>query len=390
MNVLPAALTVALADQLPALADEILAAVAQEVPAYRRPFEGAFGDGVRLGVQEALQRFLALAVQPPGEVESATGRDVYRALGRGEARAGRSLDALLAAYRTGARLAWSRLAGIGLEVGVPPTDLVELAATVFAFIDELSSLSAEGFAAEQSRLTGDRERRLRRLVQLLMAETAVHDLEEAAGVAGWSPPATLTAVLVPVGTGRELASRWDPRSLLGAEEDAGGTALVLLPDTEGPGAQERLSRLLGDRPHVIGLPKPWVDVRHSISLARRTAALTRGRVRVADHLAGLVVGADAQALAELTALRLAPLADLTPRQRTRMLETLRSWLDHQGDRQAVAADLAIHPQTVRYRVALLRELLAGDLEDPARRFELGLVLHGQAPGREGSPVAHRA
>lgn len=384
---LPDALTEAIAAQLPVLADEILGAVAREVPAYRRPFEGAFGDGVRLGVQEALRRFLALAVEATGEDDG--GKDVYRALGRGEARAGRSLDALLSAYRTGARIAWSRLAGLGLEVGVPPQDLVELAAAVFAFIDELSSLSAEGFAVEQSRLSGDRERRLRRLVQMLLAETPPADLAEAAGVAGWDPPATLTAVLVPVGTGRELASRWDPRSLIGAEDDAGGTALLLLPDTEGPGAGERLTRLLGGRPCVIGLPKPWVDVRHSISLARRTAALTRGPVRVADHLAGLVVSADAQALAELTERRLAPLRGLTPRRRARMLETLRSWLDHQGDRQAVAVDLEIHPQTVRYRVGLLRELLGADLDDPARRFELALVLHGQASRREGSPAPHR-
>jgi len=40
----------------------------------------------------------------------------------------------------------------------------------------------------------------------------------------------------------------------------------------------------------------------------------------------------------------------------------------------VAADLAIHPQTVRYRVGLLRELLGSDLDRPDRRFELSLVL----------------
>ena len=43
-------------------------------------------------------------------------------------------------------------------------------------------------------------------------------------------------------------------------------------------------------------------------------------------------------------------------------------------RQRIATDLAIHPQTVRYRVALLRELLGADLDDPQRRFELQLVL----------------
>lgn len=378
---LPPELANQLATALPALADEILVAVAQEVPAYRRPFEGAFGQGVRSGVQEALRRFLELALQEPSAGgDDAAGRDAYRALGRGEARSGRSLDALLSAYRTGARLAWSRLAGISLQVGVPAEDLVELAAAVFAFIDEMSSLSAEGYAVEQSRLTGDRERRLRLLVQALMRETAPDELEEVAGVAGWDPPATLTAVLVPAAVGRDLATRWDPRSLVAGEEEAGGTSLLLLPDTEGPGGGERLARLLGTRPYVVGLAKPWVAVRHSISLARRTAALTTGQVRVADQLASLIVGADVQAGNELAARRLAPLDGLTPRQRSRMLATLGAWLDHQGDRQAVAAALAIHPQTVRYRMGLLRDLLGEDLADPARRFELALVLHARAAG----------
>ena len=41
------------------------------------------------------------------------GREIYVNLGRGEMRAGRSLDALLAAYRLGARVAWRRLAAAG-------------------------------------------------------------------------------------------------------------------------------------------------------------------------------------------------------------------------------------------------------------------------------------
>ena len=47
----------------------------------------------------------------------------------------------------------------------------------------------------------------------------------------------------------------------------------------------------------------------------------------------------------------------------------------------VATALGIHPQTVRYRLGLLRELLGADLDDPQRRFELALVLHGRTPPR---------
>src|SRR6201996_7879925 len=83
----------------PVLADvagEMIDAV-RTIPAYARPTEGEFGEGIQAGVQEALRHFLA-------EIEA--GRtvprpDVYTSLGRGEMRAGRSLESLLTAYRIG-------------------------------------------------------------------------------------------------------------------------------------------------------------------------------------------------------------------------------------------------------------------------------------------------
>ena len=350
--------------ELPALADEILAAIALEVPSYARPFEGDFGRGVNLGVQVALGRFL--------DPQAALDREVYVGLGRGEARVGRSLDALLSAYRVGARLAWARLADVGLRSGLPPAELVALAAAVFAYIDELSAASAEGYAAEQSQLTGDRDRRRAVLARLLLAESSPHDLAEAAEAAGWLPPTTLTAAVVPLGAGHELATRWDDRALVVSEDDG---ALLLLPDVDGPGGQARLERLLAGRTAVVGLPVPWVAARTSVALARRAARLRHdGVVHVRDVLAELVVTADPVALEALAARRLRVLAGLTAAQRARMESTLRAWLAHQGDRQRIAAALGVHPQTVRYRVGLLRDLFGADLDDPLRRLELQLVL----------------
>ena len=39
-----------------------------------------------------------------------------------------------------------------------------------------------------------------------------------------------------------------------------------------------------------------------------------------------------------------------------LVETLRAWLLHHGRRDRVAAELFVHPQTVRYRMTQLREL----------------------------------
>ena len=47
---------------------------------------------------------------------------------------------------------------------------------------------------------------------------------------------------------------------------------------------------------------------------------------------------------------------------------------HQGRRDAVAAELFVHAQTVRYRVQQLRELYGDRLEDPQFVLEVTLAL----------------
>jgi hypothetical protein len=59
--------------------------------------------------------------------------------------------------------------------------------------------------------------------------------------------------------------------------------------------------------------------------------------------------------------------------------------DHHGEVARVAAELNVHPQTVRYGVKRLRERFGAALDDPAARFELALALRGSVlrPGKEG-------
>src|ERR1044071_1757475 len=106
---------------LPGLADEMIAAIAME---------GTFGQMVRIGVEVALGRFMDMIADPTADVTRA--RDTYVDLGRGEFHSGRSLDALLAAYRVGARLAWRRFVEAGKDAGLPPEALFSLGEAMFA------------------------------------------------------------------------------------------------------------------------------------------------------------------------------------------------------------------------------------------------------------------
>jgi DNA-binding PucR family transcriptional regulator len=63
-----------------------------------------------------------------------------------------------------------------------------------------------------------------------------------------------------------------------------------------------------------------------------------------------------------------------------LLETLDAWLRHQRHTPRIAEELHVHPQTVRYRLATLRELLGETIDTPQGRFELELALRA----RQGS------
>src|SRR3954462_922192 len=185
----------ALRPVLPGLADDIIAAIAAEVPGYARPMEGRFGQVVRFGVQVALNRFIDLLVSR--QAEDATARETYVRLGAGEYRAGRSLDALLAAYRVGARLAWRRFVEAGTQAALPPDTLYDLGEAIFAYIDEISAESAEGFAEAQSAAAGEAQRRRRELLRLLVQEppAAEETVRSAAQFAGWTLPRRVAAVV---------------------------------------------------------------------------------------------------------------------------------------------------------------------------------------------------
>ena len=126
---------------------------------------------------------------------------------------------------------------------------------------------------------------------------------------------------------------------------------------------------------VVGPAVPWLEAAASYRRALRCAALgLDGLVDSDEHLASLVLAADASARDDLRARVLAPLADLRPSTAEKLTDTLRSWLLNHGRRDAVAEELFVHAQTVRYRVGQLREIYGDRLEDPAFVLDATLAL----------------
>jgi hypothetical protein len=335
---------------------------------------GPFGDGIRAGVQEALRHFLA-EVERGGPVPRP---DVYLTLGRGEMRAGRSLESLLAAYRVGARVAWRRFAKAGVEAGLDPDTLYLLAESLFAYIDVLSAESAEGHALEQSAVASEAELRRRRLVRLLIREPPPDpsSVDAAAGDAAWPLPRTLAAVAIG-GDEREAVIPRLPSDTIA--ETIGELVCAIVPDPDGPGRRSEVHRAVLETGAIAGLGTTVDPAEAALSFARARAALGHAGeepgVVVAREIAGeLLLRSDSRLAGELAADRLEPLSGLAAGARTRLRETLVVWLEEQGRLGPVAQRLGVHPQTARYRLQRLRELFGSRLDDPDERFWLEVAL----------------
>lgn len=380
---LPVVAADALEPELPELTAEILAAIALEVPEYQRPLEGSFGRGIRTGVTEALRQFVALIRDP--DAGRGLGREIYVGLGRGELRQGRSLDSLQAAYRVGARVAWRHTADAGARAGLDPETLYRLAEAMFAYIDQLSSESVEGYASEQSAREGERELRRRRLLGAVLSDPAVdrEQLTALAADAGWPIPERLAVIACPEDAlGRVL--RAGPPEWLGGRFE--GFGCVVVPDPEAPVRGDEIARACAGVGESARGPAvapaeavaSWREARTATTLIA-SGALDGGEPPF-DAALGAVELTLTEArprLVRAERLRLAALEALTPKARQRAEDTLRAFLDRHGDARLMAADLDIHPQTVRYRLARLREALGSQLDDPDARFELALLLRSR-------------
>jgi PucR C-terminal helix-turn-helix domain len=375
-----------LVDRLPQLLDEVHRLLSEEWPDYAQ-FLAEEHDEVATAA-ESFMRWLVhiaghgLSHLPQDSIpEFDAQTELFEEIGRVQWREGRDVSALLAAYQVGARAAWHYVSSTALAAGMAPEVLAALAEAVFIFIDQLSSASAHGFVLEQSEAGATRERLRDELVELLLSDRSdMVGVRAAAVRVGWRLPREAAVLLVdpanPVG--QAMLARLDSSCLLIRRRGALLGAIV--PDPIRPGRRQRLVSTLRGASAVIGHPVPLEQLPFSVQIAEMAAQLKGAGVLDDDpvfaeeHLDAIIVHRDARLLDALRKQTLAPLAGLAPTVRQRLSETLASWLRHMGDRQAVAADLHIHPQTVRYRMTQLHDIFGPALDDPVARARMTLAL----------------
>jgi hypothetical protein len=372
-------------------ADDIIEQVRGEVAEYALSMEGEFGQNIRRGVSVATEQFLQLL----GTDDDLPDTRVYFELGRVEHRHGRTMDALQSAYRIGSRVMWRRISAGSDAYGLGPDGIFRLAEALFQYIEQLAAASVAGYAHEQSLTAGSRQARRHTLVAALLRTPPAEgpELERLVREAEWALPRSL-AVMVCDEDAMPALCRRLPADVLGSRVD--GLGVLVVPDPDGPGRADALVEATAGVPVVLG-PTVAVDqVARTVERARaawplvtsgeiapepdadrpRAARPPSGLVRADDHLLALLLHADVSVTADLVAQRLEPLRRMTASARDRAVTTLRAWLDAHGDIAETAGLLHVHPQTVRYRLARLKESFAGALDDPVARLEVALALRG--------------
>ncbi|GHA86347.1 MULTISPECIES: PucR family transcriptional regulator [Streptomyces] len=376
--------------ELPSLIKEIGMEVTRAYPEYARLLNGPNGQSIRIGVEQSLSSFVDLVAEPSSP--TVLRDDMCRRFGRFEAYEGRSMDALQGAYRLGARIALRRAKKVGRSYNFSPTLMLSFADALFAYVDELESLSREGYLEVQTQSDQQGEAMRRRLLHLVLAgrptpRTAIAELCEQTG---WVLPEQVTLVAVRTPVGVDPADL--PRDVL---VDLGDPQPhLLVPGPLDDARRGMLDRALTGTRAAIGLTVPTADASDSLRWARRVVELIDSgviddapAVLCEDHLITLWLLSDPALLDQLAERELAPVAHISANRRERLIETLRIWLDTRGTAAQMGELLDVHPQTVRYRMRSLESIFGEQLVDPESRFSTEAVLRAlQLRARSEEPA----
>ena len=348
-------------------------AITDDVPSYPDALSGPMGETIRTAVQLALGGFISWPSRSEGvQAQTPTGAGRRRRLparprrgaqrplgrraalgvpGRGAGRPGGSCQLDRGAQRASTPTRWP-----GSPSWSSPTSTQLSAASVAGHTDELETTGRV------------RQRLLERLAARLLDGSPAEAVAAAAERADWTPPkhadrgdrggVQVRAVLagVPAETlqAREtlpFRGRRRRRRAAGAGRARRGPPLAAA-HARGPRRRRR--------------PGPAVGAGARVLRAGRARTPPRARHRQRGAPGRRWCSAPTRArCADLRARALAPLDELRDSSAEKLTETLRSWLLHHGRRDAVAAELFVHPQTVRYRMGQLREVFGDALEDPA-------------------------
>ncbi|AEM84665.1 PucR family transcriptional regulator [Streptomyces violaceusniger] len=368
-----------LIEEVPRLADRIVALMKEREPVYRSP--SLDPHEVWREVHDSLSNNVRSLVHPKETRESA--RSCAWRIGTDRAAQGFPLDALLHAYRIGCTVVWEQLLETASkEDPLGAQSLVHVAADVWNFVDEHCTLVATAYQEVERQLSWHRENRYRIIVAALLDGTArVSDFPEAEEALGLPEQGRYAVVALEDADASSRAPH--PATVCAGLRTvwhaAEGTAhaIVLLGDV----GAERLVRGLEVPPGARAGVSPAVAGLAAVNTARRLAD-TALRTRPAAGQAALLDERYPEALvvsspdlgAALADRMLGPVLALESADREMLLTTLATWLEGGGSARRAGELLFCHRNTVLNRLRRYEQLTGRSLDHPREVMELSLAL----------------
>ncbi|MDT0393869.1 MULTISPECIES: helix-turn-helix domain-containing protein [Streptomyces] len=364
--------------QLPGLLNEIRTEVTRTYPVYGRLLNGPDGDAIRQGVEQALTAFVDRVADPASSSELRD--ELLRRFGRVEAYEGRDLEVLQGAYRLGARIALRRARTVGRQHSLSPALILAFADALFAYVEELESVTREGYAEVRERAASEESALRRQLLHSLLSSSPPPrtTVSELCKTAAWELPRSCFLVALRPPASEHILAGLD-RDVL-ADLDIPQPHL-LVPGDLTPQRLDMLRTALTGTRAAIGLTVPLNQAADSVRWARRVLQLADDDViadapliRCEDHLTTLWLLSDNALVDRVAARELAALDELPARRRDRLVETLRVHVSTRAPAEQVGEILGVHAQTVRYRLRMLDTYLGDRLADPEHRFAIEVAL----------------
>ncbi|WP_433337367.1 PucR family transcriptional regulator [Spirillospora sp. CA-294931] len=383
--------------RVPGIAREATIQIERDLPDYARSHDARYAEVLAWSVEWSIGHFVDLMGTPDLSSEDILAH--FRRVGVGEAREGRSLEPIQAAFRIGAGVAVRRLTEESelLNTSVTSTTIAQVAQAVFSYLDRLIDSAAEGHAETSAQVAGELQLRRRRLLDALVdPEQPRGKLRSLAADADWPMPAAVAAVAL-----RERRGDSAPRPSLAPDILVGlhlDEPCLIVPDPEGPGRRRTLEAGLKGWTAAIGPAVAPAETATSLILARQALDLVRegvvpGRrpVVVTEHLPIMIMSRAPDLAGILIERKLGPLLASRPTTRGRLAETFLSSIECGFNATEVATRLHVHAQTIRYRIRQLEAMFGESLYDPAQRLEFHLALRAwlTSPGA-GHDQVHQA
>ncbi|WP_425314610.1 PucR family transcriptional regulator [Streptomyces bicolor] len=313
-----------------------------------------------------------------------------RETGRIRAEQGVPLADTLHAYRIGFELLWTDiLAEARTHPEVTDAQLVSQSAEIWALFGRYAEAVAAAYRETTAELTSRRQARRSALVEALFAGViADRTLWEAArelGLPDRGPYVVVAAAADAPGeeplAGTEAALRQAQVHFAWRLLPDQQIGLAALPTATAESTESTCLRILRRAGARVGVSPCFHSLRdtpRALRFARLALAGLQGAApgvaRFDDSPLAMVLAAAPAEAAHLVEVVLQPLLDLPAVERARLLDTLEHWYAAAGSATDAARSLFVHPNTVRYRLRRVEELVGRSLSDPRAAADIGAAL----------------